>query len=79
VRDDARAQHEPRARLRVDDEVEVTLAVDLLGVAEAMPLFGQRTQRLRDEREAFNAHRNFAGGHLWHVEHSSRKTTWRIV
>ncbi len=48
-RDDPRAQEEPLARLAVDDQVQVALAVHLLGVGKPVPLLGQRPQRLGEE------------------------------
>src|SRR5690606_9669367 len=61
MRDDARARHEALARLLVDDEVEVALTVNLLGITEAVPLFGQRAQGLGDEGERLDAHGDLAG------------------
>ena len=46
ARDDAAAQHQARAGLGVDDEVEVALTINLLGVGQAVPLFRERTQGL---------------------------------
>ncbi len=60
VRNNARAQHEAFARLGVHDEVEVTLAVNLFVVREAVPFFGQWAQGFRDECVAFDANGDFA-------------------
>ena len=59
--DDPRAQQQAAARLPVHDEVEVALAVHLLGVGEAVPLLGQRPQRLREERARLDADGDLAG------------------
>ena len=47
--DHAAADEETATGLLVDDEVEVALAVDLLGVGQAGPLLGQRAEGLRDQ------------------------------
>ena len=52
---DPAAQQQPAARLRVDDHVQVALAVDLLGIGQAVPLLGQRPEGFRDEHEALDA------------------------
>ena len=59
--DDAAAGEEATAGLLVDDQVEVTLAVDLLGVGQAGPFFGQRAEGLRDHLVFSHAHRDLTG------------------
>ena len=49
ARDDAGALDEDLARVVVDDEVEVALAVARLDVGQAVELLGQRPQRLDEE------------------------------
>jgi len=56
-----RAQPEDLARLRVDDQVHVPLAVARLHVLEAVPLLGQWPERLGEERERLDRHRQLAG------------------
>ena len=50
--DDRRPRLEDLARLGVDREVEVALAVAALDVLQAVPLLGQRTEALGEERQA---------------------------
>ena len=50
--DDARALDEHLARVVVDDEVEVALAVARLDVGEAVVLLGHRAQRLAEQLPA---------------------------
>ncbi len=59
--DDGDALVEDGARILVRDEVEVALAVFDLGVLHAMPLVGQRAERLREHGEIFHADRGLAG------------------
>ena len=59
--DHAAADEEAAAGLLVDDEVEVALAVDLLGVGQAGPLLGQRTEGLRDQLIGGDADGDLAG------------------
>ena len=74
VADRARAHLEDAPRLRVDDEVEVALAVARLHVLEAVPLLGQRAERLGEQAELRRLERELAGagaerapGHADHV------------
>ena len=60
MRNDLRARHEAIARLRVDDEVEITLAVNLLGIGQAAPFFWQRAKSLGDKCELLHAHGDLA-------------------
>jgi hypothetical protein len=48
-------------RLPVDDQVEVALAVDLLGVGQAVPLLGKRPERLGEERRRGHPDGDLAG------------------
>ena len=57
----ARAHAERLARGVVDDQVDVALPIARLGVREAVPLVGQRTQRLHQQAHRFRAHRELAG------------------
>ncbi len=59
--DDAAAQEEELAHLRVGDEVAVALAVALLHVREAVPLLRRRLQRLREHRQVLGVDRDLAG------------------
>ena len=45
----------------VDDEVDVALAEAGVGVGQAVPLVGQRAQRLGEQREVLDLHRQLAG------------------
>ena len=56
-----RAQHQALPRFLVHDEIEVTLTIDLLWIRQAVPLLGQRPQRLGHERVAVDPHGDFAG------------------
>jgi hypothetical protein len=47
----AAAGHEGEARLLVDDQVDIALAVLLLGVGQAVELVGQRAQRLGQQAD----------------------------
>jgi hypothetical protein len=58
---DLRALDEHVARRRIGDQVDVALAVLLLGVGEAVELLGQRTQRLREQAHRVAPHRKLAG------------------
>ena len=49
--DDLDARHRDPASLVVDHEVDVALAVARVGVREAVPLVGQRADRLRQQLE----------------------------
>ena len=60
VGDDARARAEHLARGLVHDEVDVALAIARLGVGQAMPLVGQRPQRLGQQPHLLHAHRQLA-------------------
>ena len=57
----ARARAERLARGLVDDQVDVALPVARLGVREAVPLVGQRPQRLHQQAHRLRAHRQLAG------------------
>jgi hypothetical protein len=59
-RDDPRAQEQPFARLAVHDEVEVALAVHLLGVGETVPLLGERPEGLGEKHARLNPHGDLA-------------------
>ena len=59
--DHAAADEEAAAGLLVDDEVEVALTVDLLGVGQAGPLLGQRAEGLRDQLVGGDADGDLAG------------------
>ncbi|KPW50728.1 Uncharacterized protein ALO88_05605 [Pseudomonas syringae pv. antirrhini] len=52
VSDDLRAHTEGFAHVFVDDQVNVTLAVALLGIGQAVVLVGQRAQRLGQQAHA---------------------------
>ncbi len=58
--DDAAAHHQAGARLGVDDQIKVTLTVNLFGIGQAMPLFGERTQGFADKGEGIDPHGDFA-------------------
>ena len=60
-RDDARALEKHFARLGIHDQINVTLTVALLDIAQTMPLVGQRTQRLREQAQFIDFDRQFAG------------------
>ncbi len=55
----ARAEH--GARIVVDDEVDVALAIARVDIREAVPLVGQRSQRLRQQAQRGDLHRQLAG------------------
>src|SRR3569832_328603 len=57
---DLRALAEHRADLGSDREIDVALAVARLDIAEAVPLVGQGTQRLRDDPQALRQDRQLA-------------------
>jgi len=61
VADGARAHLEDAARVRVDDQVEVALPVARLHVLEAVPLLGQRAERLGEQAELRRLERELAG------------------
>ena len=52
------------AAVVVDDQVHVALAVAALDVGEPVPLVGQRTQRLDEQPQALDPHRELAGPRL---------------
>ena len=62
-RGEADLEHPPG--VLVDDEVDVALAVPGVDVAQAVPLVGERPQRLGEQHEAVDLHRQLAlaGGH----------------
>src|SRR3569623_183048 len=45
----------------VHDEIDVALAVALLGIGQAMPFVGQRPQRLGEQAQRVDLHRQLAG------------------
>ena len=49
------------ARVFVGDQVEITLAVFLFLVGQAVEFFRQRAQRLRQQAQIRDAHRELAG------------------
>ena len=53
--------YEHIAALFVDDEIDVALAITRVDVRHAMPLVGQRPQRLGQHAQLFDAHRQLAG------------------
>ena len=59
--DHLRAHHEDLARIRVHDQVDVALAVALLDVGQAVPLVRERAQRLGQQAQRVDLHRQFAG------------------
>ncbi len=59
--DDLGALDEDRARFRGHDQVDVTLAVALLDVGQAVPLVRQRAQRLGQQADRFGLDRQLAG------------------
>ena len=61
VGDDPRAQAEHAARLLVDDEVHVALTVAGLLILQAVVLLGQRPERLGQELERGDPHRELPG------------------
>src|SRR5690606_28263516 len=54
---DARAPLENASTLRIDDEIHVPLAVAHLLIRQAVPLVGQRPQRLREQAQLVDADR----------------------
>jgi len=60
-RDDARSQDEDFAGLRRHDQIDVTLAIALLDVAQAMPFVRQRPQRLGQQPQGIDPDRQLAG------------------
>ncbi len=64
-RDDGRADRERLARRRVDDQVEIPLAVAGLGIGQPMATVRQWTERLGEELEPVDPDRELAvvGGH----------------
>ena len=66
-RDEPRAEQEDRADVGVHDEVHVTLPIAGLHVLEAVPLLGQRPQRLREEAPRLDVDRELAGARAEHL------------
>ena len=64
--DDRVADVERPAGLGVDDEVDVALAEAGVGVGQAVPLVGQRAQRLGEQLEAVDLDRQLAGAGRHH-------------
>ncbi len=60
VAQDAVARDEDAAALLVDDEIHVALPITRVDVGHAMPLVGQRPQRLDQHAQFFHAHRELA-------------------
>ena len=58
---DPAARAEDAAHVRVDDQVDVALAVAQLDVLEAVPLLGQRAERLGEQPELGRRERELAG------------------
>ena len=61
VLDDPRSRAEHRPALLVYDQVHVALPVALLDVGQPVPLVRQRTQRLDQQSQPFDAHRQLSG------------------
>src|SRR2546428_625138 len=59
-RDEPAPQREGLAHLGIDHQVDVALAVARLDVLQAVPLLGQRAQRLGEELEVLDRHRQLA-------------------
>jgi len=70
VADDARASAEDVAARLVHDQVEVAPPVARFGVGEPVPLVGQRPQRLHQQPQRLDAHRELAG--LGAEQHAAR-------
>src|SRR5881409_1893214 len=70
-----RAQQEDLADLGVDDQVDVALPVARLDVLEAVPLLGQRTQRLGQERERLHGQRELARARAEHPARDADEIT----
>ena len=60
VAHDSRARLEHAAALFVHDEIHVAAPVAQLRIGDAVPLVGQRTQRLGEKHQALRAHRQLA-------------------
>jgi hypothetical protein len=58
--DRCRAQRKHPARFRRDDQVDVTLAIALFDIGQAMPLVRQRPQRFRQQPQCLDTHRQLA-------------------
>src|SRR6185312_7399248 len=58
---DLRALAEHGANVWIDREIDVALAIARLDVGEAVPLVGQRAQRLRHDPQALRQDRELAG------------------
>lgn len=61
IANEARAFTEDRAALLVHDEIDVALTITRLGVGEPVPLVGQRAQRLHQQPQRVDAHRQLTG------------------
>ena len=59
--DDPRTLHEHLARLGVDDQIDVALAVTLFDIGHAMKLVRQGAQRLGQQAQRGRGNRQFAG------------------
>ena len=59
--DDPGAGHEDIAARFVDNEVNIALPIARLGVGQAVPLVRQRPQRLHQQAQAVDAHRQLVG------------------
>ena len=60
MRHDSRPEQQSRPGFRVNDDIEVALTIDLLRVAQPVPLLGQRPQRLRQQDAAVDLNRDLA-------------------
>ncbi len=58
--DRAETNREHAARFVIGDEIDIPLAKARVGVGEAVPLLGQRPQRLGEQRERLHVHRQLA-------------------
>src|SRR5207245_4297684 len=65
--DEPASEQEDRAARRVDDEVDVPAPIARLHVLEAVPLLGQRPERLSEEGEALDGDRQLARPRPEHV------------
>ena len=60
-RNDPRTLEKHFARFRVDDQVDVTLTVTLLDIAQPVPFVGQRAQRFGEQAQVVDLDRQLAG------------------
>ena len=52
---------EHRTAVLVHDQIDIALPIARLGICKAMPLVGQRLQRLHQQTQSVHAHRQLAG------------------